>query len=108
MPRSLVWKLIFYAAVSLFAILLLLPTATTQLPRWWSKILPAEKIRLGLDLEGGMYLLLEVEAQKAIESYLEQIRISLQSGGLITGTYSTVYIAGLVVLFWEQHIRSRR
>jgi preprotein translocase subunit SecF len=24
--------------------------------------------------------------------------------GLITGTYSTVYIASPVVLFWEQHI----
>jgi len=80
MPRSLLWKLIFYAAVSLFAILLLVPTGTTQLPRWWSKILPTEKIRLGLDLQGGMYFLLEVEAQKAIESYLEQIRSSLQEG----------------------------
>jgi preprotein translocase subunit SecF len=28
--------------------------------------------------------------------------------GLITGTYSTVYIASPVVLFWEQHITRRR
>ncbi len=28
--------------------------------------------------------------------------------GLITGTYSTVYIASPVVLFWEEHIRKRR
>jgi preprotein translocase subunit SecF len=28
--------------------------------------------------------------------------------GLITGTYSTVYIASPVVLFWEQHISARR
>ena len=28
--------------------------------------------------------------------------------GLITGTYSTVYIASPVVLFWERHITSRR
>jgi preprotein translocase subunit SecD len=78
MLRSLIWKTIFYGAVSLFAILLLTPTVTTQLPQWWKKILPSEKIRLGLDLQGGMYLLLEVEAQKAVESYLEQIRSSLQ------------------------------
>jgi preprotein translocase subunit SecD len=78
MLRGLIWKSGFYAAISLFAILLLVPTVTTQLPRWWSKILPTEKIRLGLDLQGGMYLLLEVEAQKAVESYLEQIRSSLQ------------------------------
>jgi preprotein translocase subunit SecF len=28
--------------------------------------------------------------------------------GIMTATYSTVYIANPVVLFWEQHIRSRR
>jgi preprotein translocase subunit SecF len=28
--------------------------------------------------------------------------------GLISGTYSTVYIASPVVLFWEQHISSRK
>ena len=31
-------------------------------------MLPSEKIHLGLDLQGGMYLLLEVEAKKAVES----------------------------------------
>lgn len=78
MLRSLIWKSSFYAAISLFAIILLMPTVVTNLPRGWSKILPSEKIRLGLDLQGGMYVLLEVEAQKAVESYLEQIRSSLQ------------------------------
>jgi preprotein translocase subunit SecD len=78
MHRILIWKSGFYAAISLFAILVLVPTATTQLPGWWGRILPTEKVRLGLDLQGGMYLLLEVEAQKAVESYLEQIRSSLQ------------------------------
>jgi len=28
--------------------------------------------------------------------------------GLISGTYSTVYIASPVVLFWEEHISGRR
>jgi preprotein translocase subunit SecD len=34
--------------------------------------LPAEKINLGLDLRGGMHLLLEVETQKAVESALDK------------------------------------
>ena len=54
----------------LFAILLLLPTLTSQLPQWFNKVIPGEKIHLGLDLQGGMYLLLEVEAEKAVESYV--------------------------------------
>jgi preprotein translocase subunit SecD len=77
MLKSLKWKAILYGAITLFAILLLMPTVTSQLPQWWSKVLPSEKIHLGLDLQGGMYLLLGVEADKAVESYVEQIKNNL-------------------------------
>ena len=77
MLSSLKWRFILYAAISVFAILLLLPTLTSQLPQWFNKVIPAEKIHLGLDLQGGMHLLLEVEAQKAVESYVERIKSNL-------------------------------
>ena len=78
MFRALKWKSILYGAITLFAILLLVPTVTSNLPQWWSKVLPSEKIHLGLDLQGGMYLLLEVEAEKAVEGYVQQIGTSLR------------------------------
>jgi len=78
MLKSLRWKIILYAAITVFAILLLLPTFTSQLPRWFMKVIPTEKIHLGLDLQGGMYLLLTVEGQKAVESYVEQIKNNLK------------------------------
>ena len=78
MVKSLRWKAILYGAIAVFAVLLLVPTATSQLPPWWSKILPSEKVHLGLDLQGGMYLLLTVEGDKAIESYIEQIKNNLK------------------------------
>ena len=34
--------------------------------------LPTDKIHLGLDLQGGMHLVLEVETAKAVESTLER------------------------------------
>jgi preprotein translocase subunit SecD len=77
MLSSLRWRFILYAAITVFTILLLLPTLTSQLPEWLSKVIPGEKIHLGLDLQGGMHLILEVEAEKAIESYVERIRSSL-------------------------------
>jgi preprotein translocase subunit SecD len=77
MLKGLKWKFILYAAVILFSVLLILPTVTDQLPPWYGKIIPSEKIHLGLDLQGGMHLILEVEAEKAIESYVERIRSSL-------------------------------
>jgi preprotein translocase subunit SecD len=76
--RSLKWRLVLYAAITLFSILLLLPTLTSQLPQWWGKVLPSEKIHLGLDLQGGMHLILEVEAEKAVESYVERVKNNLR------------------------------
>jgi preprotein translocase subunit SecD len=78
MLRGLKWKLILYAAITLFAILLLLPTLTADLSPWFYKIIPSEKIHLGLDLQGGMHLILEVEAEKAVESYVERIKNNLR------------------------------
>ena len=74
MLRSLKWRLALYGAITLFAIILLMPTMTSQLPQWWTKIFPSEKIRLGLDLQGGMHLILGVEADKAVETYVERVR----------------------------------
>jgi preprotein translocase subunit SecD len=78
MLKSLMWKFILYAAITLFAILLLLPTVTSLLPSWYTKIIPTEKIHLGLDLQGGMHLILEAEADKAVESYVERIKNNLK------------------------------
>jgi preprotein translocase subunit SecD len=77
MLRGLKWKFILYTAITVFAILLLLPNATSQLPPWYTKVIPTDKIHLGLDLQGGMYLLLQVEEDKAVESYLEQVKNNL-------------------------------
>ena len=78
MLRGLKWRFILYAAITVFAILLFLPTITSQLPQWYSKVIPSEKIHLGLDLQGGMHLILEVEAEKAVESYVERIKNNLK------------------------------
>ena len=68
MSKSLTWR----GAIALFAVLVavvyLVPSITGEVPAWWSNILPKDKIHLGLDLQGGMHLVLEVQAQKAIES----------------------------------------
>ncbi|MGO8988737.1 MAG: protein translocase subunit SecD [bacterium] len=78
MVKNLRWKAIFYGAIAVFAILLLVPNVTSQLPSWWSSVVPTEKVHLGLDLQGGMYLLLTVEGEKAVESYVEQIKNNLR------------------------------
>jgi preprotein translocase subunit SecD len=61
------------AGLILFAFIFLLPSLVQELPPWWSGFLPKEKVRLGLDLQGGVHLILEVEAKKAVESHLERV-----------------------------------
>ena len=78
MLKGLKWKFIIYAAIVLFAILLFLPTVTSRLPSWYTKVIPTDKIHLGLDLQGGMHLILEAESDKAVESYIERMKNNLK------------------------------
>lgn len=60
--------------VSLMSFILLVPTfAGDNLPSWWSKVFPSRGIRLGLDLKGGVFLLLGVGGEKAVEQELNTI-----------------------------------
>ena len=56
----------------LAALVYLAPSLTSDLPDTWKKYLPTDRIHLGLDLQGGMHLVLEVETAKAVESTLER------------------------------------
>ncbi|MBA4323204.1 MAG: protein translocase subunit SecD, partial [Odoribacter sp.] len=65
------WKLILSVAVIIASIIYLIPTIK---PGVW----PHKKINLGLDLQGGMHLVLEVETEKAVESTIERISNDLK------------------------------
>jgi preprotein translocase subunit SecD len=56
------------------SILFFLPSTPIypQLPSWWGRFLPNKGVTLGLDLQGGMHLVLVVEGEKAIENTLER------------------------------------
>ena len=73
MSKNLGWRGAIVVFLVAMGLIYLTPTLTRELPAWWSSFLPREKINLGLDLQGGMHLVLEVEAQKAVESNLERV-----------------------------------
>lgn len=72
MTKSMGWRSAIALFVVLAASIYLIPSCTDGLPGWWSNVLPRDKIHLGLDLQGGMHLVLEVKAIKAVESHLER------------------------------------
>lgn len=64
--KNLSWRNIAVLIVIVGALIYTLPTLT---PGIW----PHKKINLGLDLQGGMHLVLEVDADKAVTSTIERI-----------------------------------
>ncbi|MCP4665660.1 MAG: protein translocase subunit SecD [Deltaproteobacteria bacterium] len=73
MSKHIGWRAAIVAVTVLLAFVYLTPTLSGDLPSWWSNVLPRDKIHLGLDLQGGMHLVLEVESLKAVESHLERV-----------------------------------
>ncbi len=59
-------------AVIIAAIIYILPAINQD---WW----PHKKINLGLDLQGGMHLVLEVDTEKSVESTIERMTYELRS-----------------------------
>ncbi len=78
MIKSLKIRMAITAVVCLVALYFLVPTFITQIPSPWNDYLPKEKIHLGLDLQGGMHLVLEVDAEKALESMVERMSADLK------------------------------
>ncbi|MEZ4565739.1 MAG: hypothetical protein R2860_01820 [Desulfobacterales bacterium] len=65
------WRIPVVGLVLIVAVIYVIPTFK---PGWW----PNKQINLGLDLQGGMHLVLEVQTEKAVESTLERIRNELR------------------------------
>ncbi len=63
-----VGTLIFLIFLSIITIV---PSFYSATPDWWKKYMAPEGLRLGLDLQGGMHLVLKVDLKKAEEVSLE-------------------------------------
>jgi preprotein translocase subunit SecD len=75
MRRGVAVRLALFIIATLASLVYLAPTFLGgRLPEWWGNLLPADKIHLGLDLQGGSHLILEVKVDKAVENNVERIR----------------------------------
>ncbi|MBF0126186.1 MAG: protein translocase subunit SecD [Magnetococcales bacterium] len=78
------WKTIVSVIVVIVSMLYSLPTLMGGVPAWWPSWLPRQTVYRGLDLQGGLYLLLHVETDKAVEAAAEnlvdELRVALRKG----------------------------
>lgn len=98
------WKIVLILLISLLGVVYAAPNLLTreeaeQLPSW----LPNKQISLGLDLQGGSHLLLEVKTQTVIDEELtalvESVRTSLRKERVF---YTGLGVQGTSVVF---HLR---
>jgi preprotein translocase subunit SecD len=66
-------RLYLAMTLTILAVLILLPSVTGALPDWWTSDIPTPKIQLGLDLQGGTHLLLEVKLDAAVNTQLRRV-----------------------------------
>lgn len=78
MSKGITWRVSLILLFIILSFLYLTPTLLANLPSWWQGVLPKDKIHLGLDLQGGTHLVMEVETQKAVEGSLDLIATDLE------------------------------
>ncbi len=66
-------RLYLAVALAVLGLLILAPSLTNALPDWWTNVVPTPKIQLGLDLQGGTHLLLEVKLDEAVRTQLRRV-----------------------------------
>ena len=70
MPKALRWKVLLVFALFLLSLFLLIPSFYPNTPQWFKKYVYSQGLKLGLDLQGGMHLVLHVDVDKAVDNSL--------------------------------------
>jgi len=78
LSENLTLRTAIVAVVIFIGLLFLMPNVVPKMPAWWPGFLPSDKIRLGLDLQGGMHLVLEVKVAQAVEASVERTAQELE------------------------------
>ncbi len=80
MNKSIFWRFLFLGIAVVAAVVFSLPNTPLfkSMPEWWQKNMPNKGIVLGLDLQGGLHLVFEVEADKAVETTIERYAFTIK------------------------------
>ncbi|MGZ3427035.1 MAG: hypothetical protein ACXVCV_10325 [Polyangia bacterium] len=83
MDRSWVYRVITYSLLTLAAFVMLAPTVAAwsghedRLPAWFTKHID-KRIMLGLDLQGGLHLVYEVQVDKAVSDKADRLSSDIE------------------------------
>src|SRR5947208_3363958 len=68
-------RVILLSLAVILSVILFIPSTPLfkHMPGWWKEYLPSKGITLGLDLQGGIHLVLEVESDRAVEIAIDRV-----------------------------------
>jgi len=107
MKKMLIWRVSILAAATILAILFFLPSLPVygKFPSWWKRIFPSKPITLGLDLQGGMHIVLSVQGDKAVENFVDRVAADigdlLAQKGISDASAKRDGLAGLTIKFGD-------
>ena len=100
MKKNVLWRFALIGLTILLAMVYLLPDTPVfkSMPQWWQDTMPSRGITLGLDLQGGLHLVFEVDGERAVEIAAERLAASLQRAAEDKGLESNITIKGKAIV----------
>ena len=82
MKKKVRGRLILIAAIAVIAVICFLPNTPIYdfMPGWYKATMPDKGFVLGLDLQGGLQLVYEVDSERAVELWTERVSRNLSDG----------------------------
>jgi preprotein translocase subunit SecD len=80
MKKNILWRFLIIGVTVLIAVIFFLPNTPLfkSMPDVWKKNMPNKGIVLGLDLQGGLHLVFEVQGDKAVEASAERYAYTMK------------------------------
>jgi len=110
MKKKILWRLILICVTVILAIIFFLPNTPMfqHLPDWWKNNMPNKGIVLGLDLQGGLHLVFEVEGDKAVEITTDRYASRLRELFAKKNVKADVNVSGLSITVSPSSAEARK
>ncbi len=100
MKKKILGRVVLIVAASVLAVVAFMPNMPfyASMPSWWKVLMPERGIALGLDLQGGLHLVFEVDGDRAVEISTERFAQYLRVKAKDNDIGSEITVQGLDIV----------